>query len=157
MAYSKPRKARPVLEPQNAHICQWDFTILSSEQCCFLLTWHHNWWDGLFLWKIVQSRLKLQGSSGDSPLLPRMQLKDEDWTFGYLCQHNHRQQMHSKCQYTRKALHLNKVNIGADDGRWGSASLDLHFPIAPVPVRREVSAEGRSPGSKRNCMDEANA
>lgn len=140
-------------EQQNTHICLWDFTILSSEHCCFLLTCYHNWWGSSFLWKTVQDRWRLQGSSGSSPFLPRTQ-KEEHWTPSYPCStlvtdNADRVPVHEDS--------VNKRDTGADARRWGSASLHWHFQMAHVPVRREVLAGRKGPGSNRNCVGGAKA
>lgn len=131
------------------------FNILSSEHCCFLSTCYHHWWGSLFLWKTAQHRLKLQGSSGYSPRLPRTRL--EGWRLSAQPPMSAQSSStaHSKCQDTGKALNLMNLTQVQMPGRWGSAPLDLHIQISFVRCRRKLLLGRRGPGAKRNWVGRA--
>lgn len=128
-----------------------DLTILSSEHCCFLLTGYRNGWGSSFPWKTAQYRWKLQGSPGSLPSLPRKQREDEH-SAAYAARLS--LTMQTKCQDTRRAWTKGRE---AQTPGAGLCLLHLYFQITLVPVRREMLAGQKGPGSKRKCVGGAKA
>ena len=152
MVESKPLKAYPMLEQQNAHICQWDLTILSSEHRCFLSTCYHNWWDGNSCGKWCSPGWSCKGHPVTHHFCPgcswRMMAEHSATYVSTITVKNYT----ASTSPLQETSTMNKVNPGVG----ASATLDLYSLLFCARVKGSVCQE-KKPSLKVNCVSEAKA